>query len=266
MTQEIEAIQGMWKIVSLEVDGQTMDGAPSAQVVVKGDRFTTVSMGAPYEGVVEVDATRTPKHFNLVFTDGPEKGNTNRGIYELEGDTWRICLNMTGGPRPGAFATTPGSGYALETLRRGGVAAESPAAAAAKPAKATAVAVPAPEGEPAPELAGEWSMTSCVIDGRPLEAEFLPMGKRAATATEVTVTMGPQVMLRAAYRVDRSAAPHHMNYTLAHGPQKGKRQPGIYRWEGGALETCFAAPGSDRPAEFVSQKGDGRTLTRWEKK
>jgi uncharacterized protein (TIGR03067 family) len=268
VTREIKALQGKWTIVSLEIDGQTMEG-PSAQVVVKGDRFTTISMGAAYEGVVEVDATRTPKEFNLVFTEGPEKGNTNRGIYELDGDTWRLCLNTTGGQRPSEFATTAGSGLALETLRRHGAtetegtpASTPPRAKAAKTGTA-ALEIPAPEGELAPELAGEWSMGSCVMDGRPLEAEFLKYGKRAASATEVTVTMGPQVMLRAAYRVDRSAVPHRMNYILAHGPQKGNPQHGIYRLADGTLETCFAKPGHERPEEFSSSAGDGRTLTVW---
>jgi uncharacterized protein (TIGR03067 family) len=260
MTKEIRALQGVWAIVSLEVDGQKMEGGPAAQVVVKGDRFSTISMGAAYEGTVQVDATRQPKHFDLVFTEGPEKGNTNRGIYELDGDTWCICLNTTGGPRPSQFATTPGSGLALETLRRG----EAPRSKPAKPAKAATVDVSGPEGAPAPELAGEWSMRSCVMDGRPLEAEFLPYGKRSASATEVTVTMGPQVMVRAAYRVDRSAVPHWMTYTLAHGPHKGKVQLGIYRLEGSRLETCFSAPGRDRPGDFTSTTGDGRTLTVWE--
>ena len=271
MTRELKALQGTWTIVSMEVDGQRMEGSSSAQVVVKGDRFTTISMGAAYEGVVEVDATRKPKHFNLVFTEGLEKGNTNRGIYELDGDAWRICLNTTGGPRPGEFATTPGSGRALETLRRGGAAGpegsapEGARAARAKPSKGETAAaeVLVPEGDPAPELAGEWSMGSCVMDGRPLETEFLKYGKRAASATEVTVTMGPQVMLRAAYRVDCSAVPHRMNYVLVYGPHKGKAQHGVYRLEGGTLETCFAAPGRERPADFSSTAGDGRTLTQW---
>lgn len=262
MTREIKALQGTWTIVSLEVDGQKMEGSPAAQVVVKGDRFSTSSMGAAYEGVVEVDAAQTPKHFNLVFTGGPEKGNTNRGIYELEGDTWRICLNTAGGPRPAGFATAPGSGLALETLRRG--VAEQKRAPSAGRARATAADVPAPEGDPAPELAGEWSMNSCVMNGRPLEREFLPYGRRVASATEITVTMGPQVMLRAAYRVDRSAQPQQMTYILAHGPHKGKVQRGIFRLEGNALVTCFAAPEGERPAEFNSIAGDGRTLTVWQ--
>jgi uncharacterized protein (TIGR03067 family) len=259
VTRELEALQGTWSIVSLEIDGQKMEGVPSAQVIVKGDRFTTNSMGATYEGRVEVDAAQTPKHFNLVFTEGPEKSNTNRGIYELDGDLWRMCLNMAGGERPASFATSPASGLALETLQRG-----APARKASKKQVKSSAAIPAPEGDPAPDLAGEWSMGSCIMDGRTLETQFLRYGKRTASATEVTVTMGPQVVVRAAYRVDRSTVPHRINYVLAHGPHKGSVQQGIYRLEGGRLETCFAPPGRPRPAEFGSAPGDGRTLTVWQ--
>jgi len=274
-----KALQGTWTIVSMEIDGQRIGDPASAQVIVKRDRFTTSSMGAVYEGRLELDAAASPKQFNLVFTKGPEKGNINRGIYELSGDTWRICLNTTGGDRPTAFATASGSGLALETLQRGAAAkirdgrakaakTGDERAKAAKTgdgrAKTAASAVPAPEGEPAPELAGDWCMGSCIIDGRPLETEFLGFGKRKATATEVTVTMGPQVMVSAAYRVDRSATPCHMNYVLAHGPNRGKVQHGIYRLEDGKLTTCFAPTGQERPAEFSSSAGDGRTLTVWQ--
>ena len=75
-------------------------------------------MGATYEGELELDAAESPKHFTLTFTKGPEKGNVNPGIYELDGDTWRICIATRGGGRPKRFATKAGSGHALETLVR----------------------------------------------------------------------------------------------------------------------------------------------------
>jgi uncharacterized protein (TIGR03067 family) len=257
MTPEIKSLQGSWTVVAVEVEGQPMEGM-AAQVVVKGDRFTTTGMGAAYEGRVTVDAAQRPKHFTLEFTEGPEKGNTNPGIYELEGDIWRICLNTRGGPRPAEFTTTPGSGLALETLQRGKAKPATPAAKS----EAKVSAAP-PQGEPAPELAGLWKMEAMVFNGRPLEKEYLPFGTREATAAEVTILMARQVQLKAAYRVDKSVEPHHMNYTLAHGPHKGKTQCGIYRLAGDGLETCFAALGAERPGEFRRTAGDGRTHTLW---
>ncbi|HUK54942.1 MAG TPA: TIGR03067 domain-containing protein [Candidatus Binatia bacterium] len=120
MDEELEKLQGEWAVAFLEVDGLTpaWNVFAGAKIVIEGDHFTSLGMGAPYEGILEVDASAVPKAFRMKFTAGPEKGNTNHGIYELDGDRWRICLSMTGGAAPTEFATSPGSGRALETLNR----------------------------------------------------------------------------------------------------------------------------------------------------
>jgi uncharacterized protein (TIGR03067 family) len=59
-----------------------------------------------------------PKTIDVTFTEGPEKGKSSYGIYELEGDTYRVCIGLTGKPRPTDFASTPGSGHVLEVLKR----------------------------------------------------------------------------------------------------------------------------------------------------
>lgn len=40
-------------------------------------------------------------------------------------------------------------------------------------------------------------------------------------------------------------------------------QPGIYELNGKTLRLCFAAPGRERPGDFASTPGDGRTFTVW---
>src|ERR1035441_4910465 len=118
MERDLEMLQGTWTIVHLEMDGRKMSGG-AARIVVRGNRFTTIAMGAAYEGTVVVHQTTAPKSFELHFEQGPEKGNTNLGIYELDGDTWRICLATRGSERPNEFAAPPGTGIAMETLQRG---------------------------------------------------------------------------------------------------------------------------------------------------
>jgi uncharacterized protein (TIGR03067 family) len=120
MDEELQKLQGVWNVVFLEVNGLTpaWNVFAGAQIVVKGDQFKSIAMGAEHGGKIELDAEGAPKTFRFKFTEGPEKGNTNNGIYELDGDRWRICLAFTGGPAPTEFATSPGSGRALETLDR----------------------------------------------------------------------------------------------------------------------------------------------------
>jgi uncharacterized protein (TIGR03067 family) len=120
MKTDIERLQGVWNVVSLELDGQAMAAAAlgGARIAIHGDHFTSTGMGATYEGTIELDTARTPKTVNMNFTAGPEKENTSFGIYELEEDTWRICLTTRGTERPAKFATQPGTGIALETLKR----------------------------------------------------------------------------------------------------------------------------------------------------
>jgi len=120
MDSELEKLQGTWQIIFLEVDGMTP--APSvyagSSIEVQGDRFTTRAMGAVYGGTIAMNPEVVPNQFQMKFTEGPEKGNTNNGIYELEADRWRLCLNFKGGAAPTDFVTSPGSGRALETLNR----------------------------------------------------------------------------------------------------------------------------------------------------
>lgn len=250
MTPDLEKLQGAWEIVSLEMEGQEMGGG-GARVEVHGTRFTTTGMGAGYSGMLSVNQEARPRSFDLKFEDGPEAGNTSLGIYVLDGDSWKICLTTRGSERPREFAAPAGTGISLEILQR--VAARE---AAGAPAAAARVV---PAGEGAEELAGEWKPTALIRDGDALPPSMLKYGRRTATASEVSVKFGPQVVLQARYSVDRSQSPMAMDYELA----DGKRQAGIWKLDGGQLTTCFGAPGSARPAQFGSRKGDGVTLAVW---
>src|SRR5439155_9419208 len=85
---EIEKLQGTWNFATLEVDGAKMpqEAFAGSTIEVAGDRFTTTSGQTIYKGTFKVDAGKTPKTIDLHFTEGPEKGNTTLGMYELDGD------------------------------------------------------------------------------------------------------------------------------------------------------------------------------------
>jgi uncharacterized protein (TIGR03067 family) len=263
--QDLERLQGSWTVTALEVDGEAMPAGvlSEARIVIQGNRFTSTGMGAIYEGTLELDPSARPPRFDMKFDAGPEKGNTNPGIYQLNGDGWKLCLATRGKVRPKAFTSPPGSGFAVETLvRDNGAAKPQPKTRAAKkPAPVTAAA---PSG-PATEFAGEWSMLAGVMDGKAMDASLLPWVKRVTQGNQTTVTAGPQTMVKVEFTFDPSTSPGSIDYRNLAGAHKGKSQQGIYKFEGDVLTVCVSAPGAARPQQFESVPGDGRTLTVWKR-
>jgi uncharacterized protein (TIGR03067 family) len=116
------------------------------------------------------------------------------------------------------------------------------------------------------QLQGEWSMVSGSADGQPMPDQMLTQIKRVCKGDEVTVTMGGQVYLKAKFAVDPSKQPRAMDYQMTDGFTKGKKQLGIYKLDGDTFKACFGKPDAERPTDFTSKPGDGRTLSLWKRK
>lgn len=265
MPTDIKKLQGEWHITSLQMDGQNSPDSvfSDAKIIVKGTKFTSITMGTTYKGSIELDETKSPKTVDLNFTAGPEKGYRNFGIYELADDTWKLCLATRGPVRPKTFTTKPGDGVALETLVRASAASKA-ASTKTKIAKSSQKSA-APSG-PATELEGEWQMLTAVMNGQPLEEKFAAFGKRVTRGNETTVFTGPQMLMKVTFTLDRSKSPNAIDYVIVQGMNAGKTQLGIFQLDGPTLKLCFAAPGNPRPDSFSSAPGDSRTYTTWRKK
>jgi uncharacterized protein (TIGR03067 family) len=246
MKGDLKKLQGTWNIVTLEMEGQQYPPGNS-KIVIQGERFVSLNMGAEYEGTVSVDESQSPRAFDLLFDQGPEAGNRSLGIYELDGDSWKICLGLAGKRRPTKFAAEKGSGHALETLRRE-TAAEREAARKA----------PALDEHAAPiaELEGEWFMMSCLQNGKPIDARFLKHARRVFRGNGTTLYAGDQVFMKSRFTVDATRTPAAIDYL-------DQRQQGIYQVKNGTLYTALAAAGAARPADFKATPGDGRTVSEW---
>ena len=212
-------------------------------------------MGAVYKGTLRLDTSTNPRQLDMKFDAGPEKGNTNLGIYKLSGDTWKLCLATRGKVRPAKFASTAGSGFAVETLTRGNA---KPVAAKEKPAPRAKKA-----GGRVTEFEGEWQMVSGVMSGQPMKKSDVQWVRRVTEGNAVSVIAGPQVLMKMEFTHDASKSPKTIDYVNTAGGNKGKSQQGIYEFAGDLLKVCVGAPGSARPAQFESLAGDGRSFTVW---
>jgi uncharacterized protein (TIGR03067 family) len=250
LKQELARLQGTWNFAEMEVDGRALQPATfrGSRIVIDENRFTTITAGVTYKGTFSVDITKSPKTIDMTFTEGPEKGNTALGIYELEKDRWKICLTTGALERPRAFATKEGAGLALETLTRNGGNAAN--AAAQKEME---------------RLAGNWAMVSGSIGGFPMPAEMVKTGRRVAKGNETTVMIGGQLFLKATFTVDPSKTPKSIDYTLTAGANQGKVLLGIYEFDGDTVRFCFGSPGAERPDSFETKSRDGRTSSVWKR-
>jgi uncharacterized protein (TIGR03067 family) len=266
MSADLKKLQGEWHITAIQMDGQNSPDTvfSDGRIVVKGNRFTSVTKGATYKGSIELDEKKSPKAVDLLFTAGPEKGYRNPGIYELDGDTWKLCLATRGPVRPKNFSTKPGDGVAFEILTRASAALKAAAAKSAGSKKKSAEKS-FPSG-PATELEGEWQMLTAVMNGQALEPKFAAFGKRITTGNETTVYTGPQILMKVTFTLDKSKSPNAIDYVIVQGQNAGKTQLGIIELNGPTLKLCFAAPDQPRPKDFSSTPGDSRTSTTWRKK
>jgi uncharacterized protein (TIGR03067 family) len=113
-------LEGTWQVVSLEVDGKEIpkETIKESRLIIKGKEFTMKEKIATYKGTFSIDSSKSPKTIDIKFTEGPEKGNTSLGIYELDGDDLKLCLTVTAKERPTEFTTKAKSGHGFELLKR----------------------------------------------------------------------------------------------------------------------------------------------------
>src|SRR5687768_8968829 len=90
--KELAALEGTWTMISLEVEGQKVgEDRLGSELTIKDGKYIVTTRGKTHETKLTLDPTQKPKHIDMVFAEGENKDKPHRGIYELEGDTLRVC-------------------------------------------------------------------------------------------------------------------------------------------------------------------------------
>lgn len=111
---------GTWTAESAEMAGQKLPDSlrQSIKLVINGDKYKLTMSDRTEEGTSKSDATATPKTLDIKPSSGPNKGKTMQAIYELDGDTLKVCYDLSGSGRPKEFKTMPGSQLFLVTYKK----------------------------------------------------------------------------------------------------------------------------------------------------
>ena len=115
-----DTIDGAWLPTSAELGGQKFsdDVRKTIKLVVKDDKYT-VTVGMQVDrGTVKLNPSAKPKALDVTGTDGPNKGKTFPAIYERNGDTLRVCYDLSGKSRPAEFKTAKQTQEYLVTYKR----------------------------------------------------------------------------------------------------------------------------------------------------
>src|SRR5207249_7127217 len=107
---DAKAVQGDWKPIKAELGGQPMAEAVLKIISLKLDngKYEVFVGEEPDRGTYTIDSTSKPKSMTITGTEGPNRGKTFPAIYELDGDTLRICYDLSGAKRPTEFKSLAG--------------------------------------------------------------------------------------------------------------------------------------------------------------
>lgn len=107
-TKQNEAtLAGTWQAIEAELGGKPLppEVVRTIKLILSAHEY---QVGNDF-GTVEINPDTTPASLIIKGTKGPNEGKTMLAIYELSGDTLRICYDLTGQKRPSIFATEAGT-------------------------------------------------------------------------------------------------------------------------------------------------------------
>jgi uncharacterized protein (TIGR03067 family) len=112
--KDLEKMQGDWAATAHIRDGLKApdDDAQALFRTVKGNEYTVFRYSkAIGKGTFKLDATKKPR--TIDFLPAGAGAKPMLGIYEWEGDGYKVCVASPGMDRPTTFTADAGSGHSL---------------------------------------------------------------------------------------------------------------------------------------------------------
>src|SRR4051812_33629827 len=103
--EELKKLQGSWQVEMLEAEGSPAPAelVTNVFITIKDDEFEVFNMGTEAAGTFALDSTTQPRHIDIHCEAGPDRGKNWPGIYDVNGDTMRVCYSRLGKKRPATF-------------------------------------------------------------------------------------------------------------------------------------------------------------------
>ena len=94
LTKARKELAGTWQAVSYALNGAeaSEEDMKRIQLVIDADGKTSARRDGKtfIATTIKIDPSKTPRHMDITFTEGEDKGQVSFGIYKIEGDTLTI--------------------------------------------------------------------------------------------------------------------------------------------------------------------------------
>jgi uncharacterized protein (TIGR03067 family) len=115
-------LKGTWQLKSEVKDGEAKDADYVKSIRLsfdaKGDWAVMKDDDTIFKGTTKLDTAKKPQQIDMTLTSPEEnKGIQVQGIYEIKGDTFRICWTING-ERPTEFEAKEASGRTYAVFQR----------------------------------------------------------------------------------------------------------------------------------------------------
>jgi uncharacterized protein (TIGR03067 family) len=116
-----QALQGDWTLVSMERGGKTLDLTAEENVpkkiTIKDDVIlATLKDNTEHKANFKIDPSQKPKSIDVTPEDN--KDHTMLGVYSVDGDMLKICIDEPNAGRPKELSTKEGSETVLVVFKR----------------------------------------------------------------------------------------------------------------------------------------------------
>jgi uncharacterized protein (TIGR03067 family) len=119
--KDSDNIDGTWLASAAELGGKPWPEEirkVTKLVVQDGKYAVTVGKAPPDKGTIKLNVSAAPKELDITGIEGPNKDKTILAIYERDGDTLKICYDLSGKSRPTEFKTAADTKLFLVTYKR----------------------------------------------------------------------------------------------------------------------------------------------------
>jgi uncharacterized protein (TIGR03067 family) len=117
---EWKKLNGNWTPSEGEAAGAPLpeENLKKMKLMMKDGRYEVKIGDEMDKGNLKLNPKKKPKEVDVESVEGTNQGRTFKAIYEIDGDTLKVCYQVGDGERPKEFKTAAGETIALITFKR----------------------------------------------------------------------------------------------------------------------------------------------------